>query len=262
MADAATLHVTFTESGAAELRKVFTASGMNHRAIAPFDDLTYGPIRDSTTEDRIAWVESVLGYCDSSPREWVREIDAFWEEAEAIDDRSFVWVSGRVAKEVAGLMALISRRGGKPLRIIDLTDFRGSGGQRMPALGLLSQETLEARRPWEQSRLLTPDECSQRLETWGRLQAENAPLRVLSEGNLVSAPITHFDELLLTFATSEWRKMAYLVGYSLGEQTEADIYQCGDLVLAARARALAKSGRLEWRGDLAEMRTSEVRLPA
>jgi Protein of unknown function len=96
-------------------------------------------------------------------------------------------------------------------------------------------------------------------EIWGRLRAENAPLHILSEGELVSAPLSFFDPLLLSLTTSERQKAARVIGEALCDSSTTSV--TGDLVLCARVRALASAGRLESRGDLFDIQNSELRLP-
>ncbi len=126
----------------------------------------------------------------------------------------------------------------------------------MPAWQILESRVLRRAAP------LSWDARGKFRRRWAELRAENAPLRVVEDGDLVSAPITQFDELLLSAASHEWRRMAWLVGFALGESLDSQLYQTGDLVLFSRVRALADSGRLEWRGDLrGEPTKCEVRLP-
>jgi len=66
--------------------------------------------------------------------------------------------------------------------------------------------------------------------------------------------------LILSHAENYWRKMARVIGGVLGDWME-EYHQQGDLFLASRIRDLAEAGKLEWRGDLYEMRNCEVRLP-
>jgi hypothetical protein len=92
---------------------------------------------------------------------------------------------------------------------------------------------------------------------------ENAPLRVIDEKlELKSAPITFFDNLLLSCAKADyWMKSARVIGEAMITFGEGGRYQAGDHILAARLRALADSGALESQGDLYQIRFSEVRLP-
>jgi hypothetical protein len=52
---------------------------------------------------------------------------------------------------------------------------------------------------------------------WRQLRAENAPLRVVDADGLRSAPITFFDQQLLSFAKASWQKPARIIGYTLAE---------------------------------------------
>jgi hypothetical protein len=132
----------------------------------------------------------------------------------------------------------------------------------MTALGLFSEKLLTETRPWEDARLLSESECRFRTEAWRVLASENAPLRIIRDGRLASAPLTFFDDLILGIASHEWQPMALIVGAAMCDSVDQEgLYQVGDFLLASRARTLAKSGALEWRGDLSVMRGCEIRLP-
>jgi protein-disulfide isomerase-like protein with CxxC motif len=97
-------------------------------------------------------------------------------------------------------------------------------------------------------------------DLWQRLRSENAPLRVIAGGELVSAPISFFDTQLMSYVTNDWQKVARVIGQTL--VAEMDVIQVGDIVLATRVRAMAQSGLLEIQGKSAlEMHDSLVRLP-
>jgi hypothetical protein len=129
------------------------------------------------------------------------------------------------------------------------------------SLGILPPYQILENDLLDRTETLTSILRAQYRELWERLRAENAPLRVLSEGELVSAPLSFFDALLLSCATPEWQKAARVIGEALWESSTASVLQTGDLVLCARARALADTGRLESRGDLFNIQNSELRLP-
>jgi hypothetical protein len=108
---------------------------------------------------------------------------------------------------------------------------------------------------------LAPAARDRYLDMWRHLQDENAPLRVLNEGgSLMSASISFFDPMLLSYATHNWRKVAMVVGDGLAKFWDDYLVQTGDLVLVARIRALVTAGVLEAQGDLDDPRDSEVRL--
>jgi len=92
----------------------------------------------------------------------------------------------------------------------------------------------------------------------------NAPLRVVDAEGLRSAPITFFDQQLLSFAKPWWQKPARIIGETMAELLGPPMepyYQAGDGLLAARVIALIEAGVLEGRGDLMNIQQSDVRLP-
>jgi hypothetical protein len=52
---------------------------------------------------------------------------------------------------------------------------------------------------------------------WRQLRAANAPLRVVDTDGLRSAPITFFDQQLLSFANASWQKPARIIGETMKE---------------------------------------------
>ena len=76
----------------------------------------------------------------------------------------------------------------------------------------------------------------------------------------MSAPIDHFDSLLIEQATPEWRKIARVVGAAMAYSSEP-YYQVGDLMLLTRIVALVEAGKLLADGDPWDMRACKVRLP-
>jgi hypothetical protein len=96
---------------------------------------------------------------------------------------------------------------------------------------------------------------------WNKLRIEDAPLRIICGEDLISVPMTYFDDALLRLATREWQRMARIVAKVLDGYFSDGINQVSDIVLGARLAALAEAGKLEWKGDLSNMRQCELRLP-
>lgn len=100
---------------------------------------------------------------------------------------------------------------------------------------------------------------------WARLRRENAPLRIVRDGTLVSAPLTHFDEALKGFATREWELLIKLVARVLGHLdagSDQPGQGCSYELLFARILALGQAGALEVTGPGPGMRDFKVRRPA
>ena len=77
---------------------------------------------------------------------------------------------------------------------------------------------------------------------------------------LTTKEIEVIDETLMSNAKPRWRKIAMLVGLTIG-QLQDRIKDIPDIYYAQRVRRLVESGHLESQGNLAYMRFSEVRLP-
>jgi len=161
--------------------------------------------------------------------------------------------------------------GDAPYDVVDLSNVKVSRPEHGPpqppvfamSLGMLHPDIIGRDRLWELSEPLQQTVRERYRDLWQRLRSENAPLRVVDGGELVSAPISFFDSLLMSFVTDNWRKVARIVGEALVAPMDNFIIGPGDLFLSARVNALVESGQLEIRGQSAfEMHASEVRLPA
>jgi hypothetical protein len=263
---APTLHIVFNPSAAAELRDALQQADRDERVVSLFDCLSFGPINPPDPDLRRKWVEEELGY--SGWEAVVGETTSFWPEALSTSYRRIAWLSRRSAREYAGFLELVWRLGDEPIEVVDLTDVvvaRNKDGPTEPhlaiSLGLLPLHAILENDLLDRSEELKSVSRAAYRELWGRLRAENAQLRILSEGKLVSAPLSFFDPLLLSSATPEWQKTAMVIGKALVESWTTSVIQTDDLVLSARARALAGAGALESRGDLFDVKNSELRLP-
>ena len=251
------LHVMFGCSAAGGLRAYLADVGRSERVIAPRDDLGFGPIRDPSDPSRSQWVEDMLGVT-----EWddiVAENASFISSSHVENTFPVAWFSRRSTSEYAGFLWWLSQLKDRSFKVIDVTDFPCSG-RPAAATGILSRIDYNALIGSETT--LSAKESSHHKATWHRLEGENAPLRVIgASGTLESVDIDYFDGLILSCLTTEWRKMARIIGEVLVTFWESGLEQTSDLVLYARACDLAESKRFEWRGDLDNMQGCELRLP-
>lgn len=264
-----TTHVVFNPSGAGSLRQAIREAGQADRVLNSFDSLSFGPINPSDAKTRRKWVEEVLDLTDWDEIAG-RDSTFFWAEALSASDRTVVWTSRRSTQEYAGFLEWLWRRGDEPFDIIDLTETKvvsrlKDGGLTQPhfagSLALLHVYQIVENGLLDQAVPITPVLRDRYQEEWRQLREENAALRVVVQGRLVSAPITYFDPLLMSHAKPQWQKVALVVGTALGDFWDASLFQTDDLVLAARVRALVDMGQLESQGNLSDIRRSEVRLP-
>jgi Protein of unknown function/Domain of unknown function (DUF1835) len=261
-------HVVFTPSGAGTLRQALKAAGRNDDVVSLFDDLSFGPIGTLDPFERARWVAEELGWDDW---EEVSARAAFWNEALSADHRKIVWMSRRSAMEFAGFLAWLWRLQDASCDIVDLTEQKiNRPAEHRPPLpprlvvstGLLSPAEITGDRLFDQSRPLAPAERESYRSLWTTLRSENAPLRVIANGALVSAPISFFDNQLMSLVKRDWQKVAIVVGNALVAQMDDHIFQAGDLFLAARVNDLVEKGRLECRGEPPlDVQRSEIRLP-
>jgi Protein of unknown function/Domain of unknown function (DUF1835) len=263
------LHFVFTPSGAGCLVQALRKAGRDDQVIASHDNLSFGPINPGDASSRAEWAENELGQTDWDDRTAASERD--WDEARFPDNRKIAWLTRRSAMEYAGFLDWLWRLGDSPCEVVDLTDVTVSycpqqGPPGPPSLamslGLLNADKISDDRLWDLAKPLQPNERQGHLDLWQRLRSENAPLRVIEDGRLVSAPISFFDEALMSFVTEHWQKVSRVIGEALVSEMYQGVLQSGDMCLSARLDAMARDGRLEIQGGSAhDMHVSEVRLP-
>ena len=260
--DSDVLHAVFGDSAGGTLRQALRLASRKERIIVFCDDLSFGPIDPPDPIDRMAWAGREFAF----PRDaaLAKRVGTFWDTALAATGRRVVWVSRRSAHEYAGFLEWIWRLAAEPFEVVDLTDVEiawiSDKSAPVTSLGVVRPDLVRDHALWDHAAPLKAAAHKRYREMWRKLRAENAPFRVVAGDDLVSAPITVHDELLLSGATREWRKTARVVGEAIGVAWDRGV-EVSDLVASGRIRALAAAGRLEAQGDLAKMRFSEVRLP-
>lgn len=265
----APLHVVFTPSGASSLSEALEHVGRDDQVVSLFDCLSFGPINPPDMSLRSKWVENELGR--TGWNDIVRDSGTFWREALSPGCRKVAWLSRRSAMEYAGFLEWLWQMGDAPCEVVDLNELRISyrpehGPPRPPALavslGMVNSDTICREKLWDLAEPLHATARQRYRDLWQRLRSENAPLRVIENDKLVSAPISFFDTRLMSYVTNDWQKAAMVIGQTLAAETDDEVLQVGDMVLAARIDALAESDRLEIQGKSAlEMHGSWVRLP-
>jgi hypothetical protein len=283
------VHVVFGSAAADTLRQALAEDGCPEEVVSSDDDFRLGPIASADAAGRVRGINDILGSDD-----WLDSDDGPGSDDElesddglgsnrwdlvvagnapllaasiAQDIRPVVWFSRRDAYSYAGFLWWLSHLGEAPCEIVDVTEMMIVGdpaGDRLlpPHLavspGLVPPHEMVRLR--EMARPLLPEERRRYQSRWQSLVRENAPLRVLDNGELVSAPITFFDPLLLSCVISSWRKMLRIVGEAMGRLYEDELSQTGDWLLFVRLRHLAETGVVEWEGDITRVHYCEMRL--
>lgn len=257
-ADKPTLHVVFN---AAELGRALSVLGRSERVIGFPDNLSFGPIDPPSAALRQGWIEDKLGY---EFKGIVQEVDLFWAEVTSPDVLPVVWVSRCDAQEYAGFLEFVWRIGDAPFRVIDVTmlEYANLRGEPILArsLGVIPAHAIVAAGLPDRQTTLSRRAIEAYRETWRSLKRDNAPLRVVDETGLVSAPIDFFDNRIVSRATEDWQSGARVVGEAMVSISEGPFgHQISDLVLFARVGALGETGVLEIEGDRSDMRETRVR---
>jgi hypothetical protein len=187
----------------------------------------------------------------------------FWSAAVSERVRPVVWLSRRSAREYGGLCEFVWRKGDAPFGVVDVTeiDFTDRNGTPSPraniSFGRISDEQMIRHGLIDRITSLPVDVRHAHRARWARLRDENAALRVVEAGVLVSAPINYFDKLILSFVGEDWTRGARVVGDVFGQ--EPTYGAMDDMLLWSRVLALVDDGVLEGQGDLAMMATSSIR---
>jgi len=244
-----TLHVTFLMSGAGELREAFRRVGRSDRVAAFCEFLQCGPIDPPTPEDRLRWLVDELGF-ERKDWDWLPgDVARFWRLISDSAAHCVVWTSSRSAGEHSAFLSWLECMGDQPYDVIDLANvdvtWRRSGRGPALSLGLLSADQIAGDALWDGARPLSSEERRGHGDSWRKLRAENAPLRIIGCDGLCSAPMTYLDERLLSLASHDWQPAVRLIGFGIAE--DGDYFQQPDFILASRLHALIGAGKLECR---------------
>jgi hypothetical protein len=256
-----TLHVTFSQSVAPYLREALNLAGRTDDVVFCADNFSRGPLNPGDASNRNQWVIDTL---DVDPED-IDSDEAFWRKALNPERRLVAWTSTRVALERAGFLEWLWRLGDTPCEVIDLSTTQANG---YPAiLGLLEAQEILSLGLLDTAAPLSTTDRTRHHQTWRRLREENAPLRIIQDGELASAPLEVFDEKLLSYVPTEWKRAAWVVGEVMAEVFDDYLFQVGDVVLAARLWGLAQAGVIEMRapqhtGKRPPLQGQEVRRPS
>ena len=260
-----TVHVSFGPSRSQSIRDALRLEGCEARVIGLPDALDFGPIDPPEPDVRREWIRTVLR-CDRFDDRC--DPGAPWMEATSPSVYPIYWVCMSDAGDHACFLEFVHRMAGRPFDIVDATglDVTTADGIKTPwSLGIMRPTDIVASRLSKRRRLLSHAESDAALAEWSKLRTENAPLRIVQDGKLVSAPLTHFDTCLTCHATTEWEIVARLIGRTMHYLSVGVIprgQSPNDVFLFGRVLALGEAKDLEIKGCGPGMRDYEVRLPA
>ena len=241
----AALHVVFGSSPAGIVRQALSELGRRERVLDLMDNLSLGPIASDDPEVRGSWLDKELGQYDW--QEIVREDANLPIKTIAEQNCLVAWYAPNRAESFAGFQWWLSQIDGGPVSIMNVPDLHFHGTDAM--MKLIDQEVD-----------LSDAERERHQAEWQTLITENAPLRIVQDGCLLSVTLEYFDDLIVGFVSNEWRSTVRVVGDAFSTIGIKTGHFIDDLFTCSRLRALAGSGAIEWDGDGSDMRGCKVRL--
>lgn len=241
------IHVLFSSSAAGTFRQLLGARGIAEGVVDLSEELDFGPISHGELSSREPWLNKHVPM-DFSDYDWLAESDARFRTRIASDPERLIWIAPASASEQAGLYWYLSQFGGTNVNLA-VADFSFGGtwnGKSPLTLGELGLERMGQlydecpRRSWDKSRYSE--------DRWNALVAENALLRVVDDGYLISAPDDYFDKFLLAQCSNRWVKWLSVVGDTMGDIWETG-QSTGSYLLLWRLRALIEDGKIACDGD-------------
>jgi hypothetical protein len=256
------LHLAPGMSAGGSLRRALREARVREEVLFLPDDLSCGPIDPEDAATRVAWWSQFYDEVLQGP-----DIHSFWDTISTTDDRLVMWFGRRCASELGFFLSVTHRLGERPFDIIDVTGLQysytlpdGSTRKARPAEAVSIIPDSALRSLLGSERQISAKERDEARQQWQRLRTENAPLRIAGANGLASAPIDHFDQLLVEQASRDWHKVAYVVGSAMGKSRDEYI-QVGDAFLLGRVVALVDAGKLVAEGNPRDVRSCRVRLP-
>ncbi len=233
------LHVVFNYSAAVDVRNALVGS---EAVVARFsDNLSYGPINPVETSARRAWIDHHLGF--DNP-DITNDDNTFWPKVLTEDASRVAWVSRRSAAEYCCFLEYLRRLGDLPTQVVDTTDIRCGDGEFFRSTASIPVGYILRDNLVNSAQEIDAKSRSDCLILWERLRSENRALRVVDKDmQLLSTPLSFYDEQLLALTGENWRSMARIIGDFLGNEP-ADV---SDLLLFSRLYSLVDAGALDMR---------------
>lgn len=255
------LHVMFHPSAASSLQEALSEAGRSDRVINCGDDFSFGPLDPMTPDVRGDWIAEELGFSD-----WIdvaAETESGFRAASSPDVLPVIWFSRRDVRDYMGFLALVGSLGDTEFAVVDLSEVE-IDDLGTPLLivspSFLTPEMVAEGKLLERIVPLPASQRERYVAEWKALQEDNAPLRVLGDEGILSAPLDAFDPLLLSCAQVEWRPMAAVLIEAIEAAQQGDLHRTsGDLFLMSRLYRLIEEGELDGRGDLLDMHQGEVK---
>lgn len=223
------------------------------------DDLSWGPV-EGDLAGRAAYFETECPI--PGGWQWLPEAHAeFWTAIDGWPGERLIWLGANSACEHAGYLAYLDHCHDRPAEVVRPDDYFAPHPVYGPAgsIGVLDAEQLADALANAPRRPVGDD--AEQFGRWAELQREDALLRIVDDGRLISARVDHFDSFVTDAVGSEWKAAARVVGDALGAAFDARVWVNSDF-LFSRVASLVNSGALEAQGNVVGWTADHRREPA
>jgi hypothetical protein len=233
------------------------------------DDLRIGPIGDLGSMDdvkkRMEWLEKRFGnlmYKDkilTGVDKDVTTILKIVEEVSRCQD-IYIW-TGRNSSEIIGTARVLSHliKCDKRIYVLDFSNIvvRNVNGEMVSPKSLVQTASFQIKEVAKHFKPQKSADLNKWVSLWKNVQSEGSVLRILdTNGAIGHKQEPYFDPILVSNCKGEFQKAALVIAHTL-----VDIdFAVSDSYLNWRLTELAKDKKLEFRGQLIEIRDYEVRL--
>lgn len=256
------VHIGYGDSARGCLREAMENHGLEgERTIPSRDDFTQGPISHCVVgsdflQRKEYWtkIQSELGID--------MEVDDFYEESLAMIDELVntdvvIW-QGDSAHDILATAWLMTYLDGKEIKwhIIDLGMISPSDlNQGLPAANaaMFSPEEIAGLYRYKQS--MGQEAIGIYQDLWSYMAEENAAFRIKNDNQLLSVSEDYHDEFILNNIKENW----VLAAGSIGDIMEKSYHSLSDTTVEYRIRQLIKSGKIEYKGELTDVKSYEVK---
>jgi hypothetical protein len=256
----ATLHIAPNAAAGGGISAALAEAGTDDTVLVNHEDFSYGPIDPAALAQRQSWranhdTESL----DRHPHSAATPTEDLWAHLDAGPDaQPTLWVGRASAQELAFYLYFAARFGDQPWCVIDVTGTRppyapgyGDGAGAVtpqavkPARSVAELHPRQIRLLLDSGRLVGKTERNKLAARWRTLQAENAPLRVVTDAGLSSVPVDYFDRSLIEHTPATPTPMARVIADTMGSQP----FPVADRVLHRRLIDMINAGRITAEGN-------------
>ncbi|MGF0313824.1 DUF3658 domain-containing protein [Rhodococcus sp. IEGM1428] len=260
-------HIAPSYSAGVAIRAALSDARIEGAVLINDDDLSHGPI-DSVAlhRNQFRWMVSYVDVHDehSNHTGWLPADDLRNTLSANAEARPILWVSRTSAQEVIFQLHFASLATDFPWSAIDVSDVRGDGSSDRPSHGSAGSSAAESVAASHPSGLrslfgteqpVSRHDVEEMVERWSKLQADNAPLRVLTDDGLLSVSADYFDRALIEHTSpTAPTPMARVIADTMGSQQ----FPVADHVLHRRLITLVENGTMTAEGPPLNMGSCRI----